>query len=155
MIEGLFLIDTSTWIWALRLDGVVAIRTRIGEILAERKGATTPMISLELLGGTRDEKNYRELSEELSALHQLPITEAVWSSSARAAFDLRRRGVAAPATDILIATVAQSNGVTLIHADRHFDLIAAQTDLAIESWVAAVPASKKRKREDGSKAVLR
>lgn len=146
MTEDLLLIDTSVWIWALRPDGVPAIRTRVNEVLAERKGATTPLILLELLSGARDEKDYTELSEELSALPQFPTSEAVWARSYRTAFDLRRQGVTVPATDVLIATVAQENQVTLLHADRHFDLIAEQTDLKVESWVKAAATQKRRGR---------
>jgi predicted nucleic acid-binding protein len=146
MTNGLYLIDTSIWIWALRPNGILAIRTRVGEILAERRGATTPMVLLELLGGAPNEKDYRELSEDLAALEQLPVSETTWEHSTKTAFDLRRRGITAPATDILIATVARDNAATLVHADRHFDLIAAQINLAVESWVSAIPAPKKRKR---------
>lgn len=146
MTEDLLLIDTSVWIWALRPDGVPAIRTRVNEVLAERKGATTPLILLELLSGARDEKDYTELSEELSALPQFPTSEAVWARSYRTAFDLRRQGVTVPATDVLIATVAQENQVTLLHADRHFDLIAEKTDLKVESWVKAAATQKRRGR---------
>ncbi len=146
MTNGFFLIDTSIWIWALRPGSVLAIRTRVGEILAERRGATTPMVLLELLGGAHNEKAYQELSEELAALQQLSISEVTWAHSTKTTFDLRRRGITAPATDILIATVARDNNVTLIHADKHFDLIATQTDLVVESWVAALPAPKKQKR---------
>src|SRR5215471_3811023 len=137
MTNGFFLIDTSIWIWALRPGGVLEIRTRVGEILAERRGATTPVVLLELLGGAHDENAYQELSEELAALQQLSISEATWRHSTKIAFDLRRRGITAPTTDILIATVAWDNDVTLIHADKHFDLIATQTNLMVESWVAA------------------
>ena len=146
MTEGWFLIDTSAWIWALRPDGVAAIQNRVGEILAERKGATTPLVLLELLGGARDEKSYAELLAELSALRQFPINEAVWTSSYRSAFNLKRQGVTVPTTDVLIATVAQENRVTLLHADHHFDLIAAKTELVVESWVKAASAQQKRKR---------
>ena len=146
MTEGWVLIDTSAWIWALRPDGVAAIRNRVSEVLAERRGATTPLVLLELLGGARDEKSYGELLEELSALQQFSINEAVWTRSYRSAFDLKRHGVTVPATDVLIATVAQENRVTLLHADHHFDLMAAKTDLVVESWVKAASAQKRRKR---------
>lgn len=135
MTDGLFLIDTSVWIEAPRPGGIVAIRERLNEILAERKGATTPLIVLELLSGARDEKDYEELSEELSALSQFPVNETLWLKSCRLAFELRRKGVTASSTDVLIAAVAQENQLTLLHADRHFDLIAEKTNLLVESRV--------------------
>jgi predicted nucleic acid-binding protein len=81
MADGLFLIDTSIWIWALRPSGVAAIRHRLDEVLAKGKGATTPLILLELLSGAREEKDYTELSEDLSALHQFPISGSVWKEA--------------------------------------------------------------------------
>lgn len=145
MTEGFLLIDTSVWIWALRPDSVPTIRNRVNQVLAERKGATTPLILLELLGGAQDEKDYTELCEDLSALHQFPISGAVWTRSYRTAFDLKRQGVTVPATDVLIATVAQENRVTLLHADRHFDLMAEKTGLKVESWVKAAATRKGRR----------
>lgn len=142
MTDSLFLIDTSIWIWALRPSGVAAIRNRLDEVLAEGKGATTPLILLELLSGAREEKDYTELSEDLSALHQFPVSSSVWIRSYRLGFDLRRQGVTVPATDALIASVAQEHRLTLLHADRHFDLIAEKTDLRVESWVKAASAQK-------------
>jgi predicted nucleic acid-binding protein len=144
MIDDLFLIDTSAWVCALRPDGPAAIRVRIAEILGARKGVTTPPILLELLAGARDEKSYTELSEEISGLEQFPINEILWEKSYRFAFDLRKRGLTIPAIDVLIATVAQENELILVHADRHFDLMAGKTSLRVESWVREVsPRSRK------------
>ena len=147
MADGLFLIDTSIWIWALRPSGVAVIRNRLDEVLAEGKGATTPLILLELLSGAREEKDYTELSEDLSALHQFPVSSSIWTRSYRLGFDLRRQGVTVPATDALIASVAQENRLTLLHADRHFDLIAEKTDLRVESLVKAAIAQEGQGRK--------
>ena len=147
MTEDFLLIDTSAWIWALRPDGMPTIQSRGNQVLAERKGAMTPLILLEILGGAQDEKDYTELSEELSALHPFSVSRAIWTRSYRTAFDLRKQGITILATDVLIATVAQENRVTPPHADRHFDLIAEKMDLRVESWVKAAVARKGRRPE--------
>ena len=99
---------------------------------------------LELLSGARDKKHYTALLEEFSALRQFPINEDIWTTSYQQAFSLRRRGVTVPNTDMLIATVAQENRLTLLHADHHFDLIASETDLKVESWVESVSTKRKK-----------
>ena len=144
MTEDFFLIDSSIWIWALRPDGPTAIRHRVSEILSERRGATMPLVMLELLSGARDKKSYTALREELSALRQFPINEDIWKKSYQNAFDLRRRGVTVPNTDMLIATVARENHVMLLHADHHFDLVASKTDLKVESWFESVSTKRKK-----------
>ena len=146
MTESLYLIDTSIWIESLRLQGNDAIRQRVNEILIERKAATMPVVMLELLSGVQDEKGYNELSEDLSALPQFFPNEAVWVKSYRTAFELRRLGLTVPATDLLIAIVAQENKAIVLHADKHFDLIAEHITLKVESWVETVSTKKKRKR---------
>ena len=146
MTESLYLIDTSIWIEALRPQGNGAIRQRVNEILTERKAAIIPVVMLELLSGVQDEKGYTEVFEDLSALLQFFPDETVWVKSYRTAFELRRLGLTVPATDLLIAIVAQENQAIVLHADRHFDLIARHIALKVESWVETVSTKRKRKR---------
>ncbi len=42
-----------------------------------------------------------------------------------------------PFTDLLIAAVALESGAVLLHRDRHFDYIASQSALKVESLVPA------------------
>jgi predicted nucleic acid-binding protein len=69
-------------------------------------------------------KEYHRLREDLEALVQLAITDEVWQDAAQLAFELRRDGITAPATDVLIASACRVHGCALLHADRHFDLMA-------------------------------
>jgi hypothetical protein len=45
------------------------------------------MVMLELLGGVRTERDYRELSEELRALHYLPVEEG-WPEAWQLSFPI-------------------------------------------------------------------
>jgi predicted nucleic acid-binding protein len=87
------------------------------------------MIMLELLGGTRTPREYQELEEELQALRFANENEKVWRSAWQLSFELRRKGLTIPSTDILIASVALQYGYHLLHADRHFELISKNTNL--------------------------
>jgi len=136
--ETLCLVDTSAWIWALREQAVERIRSRIDELLALDQVAITPMVELELLGGAGTETEFATLRERLGGLHRLAMDEECWQKAARLAFDLRRKGVTVPFTDVLVAAVAIANQAVLLHADEDFDLIARHVPLVIESYVAEI-----------------
>ncbi|MFC1927477.1 PIN domain nuclease [Chloroflexota bacterium] len=138
MSNSLVLIDTSIWVPFLRKSPPPAVRDEVDRLLAEDRVAIFPMIRLELLGGTRSTKEFQRLGSRLDALHQIPVDEANWGMAAELAFKLRRRGKGVPYTDILIGSAAILADVPLLHADRHFDLMAKDTDLRVRSLVSVV-----------------
>ena len=105
-------------------------------LLRQHVVATSGMVRLELLGGARDAPEWSELAVVLGGLHQLPVTEETWDEAASIAYELRRVGITVPFTDILIATIAIHADATVLHRDRHFDLIAQHTPLRVESHVS-------------------
>lgn len=134
----MFLIDTSAWIFALKKNFHPFIKDRIDSILAESDVAINGIIALELLGGVKTEKEYARLKNRLDVLYYIEATKALWDSSSRLAFDLKRRGVNVPYTDIFIAASAMQEKAILLHADSHFDAIAEHVPLKIESLVSHV-----------------
>lgn len=124
--EALTLIDTSAWILALRPDGSETARNEVARLLLAGDAATTGIVMLELLSGAKTQKEYRELHEDMTALVQLAISPQTWESACRFAYVLRRRGVTVPATDVLVMSVAVEGHCTLLHADRHFELMARE-----------------------------
>lgn len=137
MRSELFLLDTSVWLEVLPPGrGNPQLRERIDGLLAGDLVATTDMVRLELLGGARSQDEWGKLDEFLSALHLLPITDEHWQEAALMGFQLRRQGVTVPFTDLLIGAVAMKADATLVHRDRHFDLIASSLPLKVESYVA-------------------
>jgi predicted nucleic acid-binding protein len=133
MPTDLFLVDTSIWIMALRKDFQPAAKDRMEYLLIENRVAICEIIRLEILGGARTEKEFHMLKSRLNSLHHL---ETMWNDACQLAFTLRHKGVVVPYTDILIASSALYAGATLLHFDRHFDLIAGITDLIVESFPA-------------------
>ena len=123
------LIDTSLWILVLREGAPEAPKKEVQRIVSDGSAATCGMILVELLGGTRTPKEFGELLEELQALHYLPVTDHVWLSASRLSFELRRKGLIVPTTDVLIASVALNSNCLLLHSDHHFELISKHTDL--------------------------
>jgi hypothetical protein len=131
MTEDWVLIDTSAWIHALRPEGRADFKKCVFDTLALGRAATTEMVILELAGGTRSEKDYVELREDLEALQQLSVTESIWQFAYDMGGLLRRKGVSVPATDQLIASVAIKYRCTLLHSDKHFEFIANHVALSL------------------------
>jgi predicted nucleic acid-binding protein len=117
------LIDTSAWILALRKEVSSRAIYEVDRRIEGNRAATAGIITLELLSGTRTEREYQELKEDLEALIQLETTYETWKRASHLAYELRRKGLTVPSTDVLIMTVAVENGCSLLHADHHFDLM--------------------------------
>lgn len=126
----LVLADSSAWISHL-VGRKSAVTDALGPLLEDHRIATNDVIRMEVLTGARDEAQYGELSDQWEGLHPLPITAAVWRRAERLRFDLRRKGRLIPLSDVLIASSAIVYHCELLHADRHFDQIAAMAPLKL------------------------
>lgn len=98
---------------------------------------TTGMVRLEVLAGARSPQDWARLVKYLAALPDLRVADEHWDSAANVAFRLRRQGISLPHTDLLIATVAILEEATIVHQDKHFDVLAVRTPLKVESYVPA------------------
>ncbi|MCH7761942.1 PIN domain nuclease [candidate division TA06 bacterium] len=127
------LIDTSLWINLIRGNVEERIQNEVKRFLAEGRVATTPMVMLELLQGTKTEKEYRTRENRLKALRYFSNTEEVWEASFRLSFHLRQKGLSIPSWDILIAASALHYNCTLLHSDKHFEAIAQHSSLKIRA----------------------
>lgn len=134
----MILIDTSAWLFALKKDFHPVIKERVGQLLAEGDIAICGMIALELLGGTKSEKEYLRLKSRLNALYYIESDKVLWDLSSKLAFDLKRKGISIPYADIVIAASAMKERTILVHTDAHFDSIADHTDLRVESFVSLI-----------------
>ena len=132
------LIDTSAWLFALRKNFHPVIKNRIEKLLIDSDVAINGMIQLELLGGTKSEKEFDRLKGRLEGLYYIEADRSLWEVSSKLAFDLKKKGLNLPYTDIFIAASALKEKAILIHADSHFDLISKHTDVEVESFVSLV-----------------
>ena len=136
MPNDTFLVDTSAWLFALRKDANPEIKSRLDTLLREDIVRITGIIKLELLGGTRTREEFSRLKTRLDALPYVPMEEPLlWDLAYEMAFDLRRKGVTIPYTDILIASAAIKEDIILLHADVHFDQVAKHSTVRVESFV--------------------
>jgi len=124
------LIDSSAWIEALRPDGDVRYREMVDRLLSENVAATCEIVIAEVLQGARDEREKRELAEDLSALHRLDMN-GVGERAGEIALKLRKQGQRIPTTDLVIAATAAVHEAAILHRDGHL-VLAAQAS-GIES----------------------
>jgi len=75
------------------------------------------------------------LKMRLDSLKDCQTNTPLWEKAYDLAFQLRRKGVTIPYTDILIAASALTHEATLLHVDTHFDLVAQFFSLKVESYV--------------------
>lgn len=137
-MAGLWLVDSSAWIFALRPRPFVPIEQRLDELLAANRIAITGIVELELLGGVRTERQFRDLREALGGLWRFETREADWTDAAEMAFRLRRAGHTVPFTDVLIAHHARREQAGIIHADRHFTVLCRHFQIAQDDFSSRV-----------------
>jgi predicted nucleic acid-binding protein len=122
------LADTSAWTSKHRDP---AVEAAFDQALVDGAIAICDVVRFEILQTTRDEHSFVNARENLGALRDIPIGGRVW----RRALDvfelftrqgpLHHRRVRWP--DLLVAAAAERAEVTVLHYDRHFELIAELT----------------------------
>ena len=129
----MILVDSSAWVEYLRGTGSSVHRRMRALVESEERLATTEVVVIEVLAGTRDDSHWERLRRLLFSCEFLPL--AGLSDYEDAAALYRRCRLAGKTlrslTDCLIAVVAIRAGAELIHADRDFDTIARHAPLRI------------------------
>jgi len=138
MPNKLFLVDTSAWLFALRKDFILEVKDRIDHLLKENVIITIGIVKLEILGGTKTQNEFQRLKTRLDALDMVETDTGLWEEAYRLSFELRRKGITVPYTDILITACALRTESAVVHADAHFDLMAKHIGLNVESFVKIV-----------------
>lgn len=134
------LLDNSAWARAMdkRLAG--SPRKRFDAAITAGELWTCPPTLLEMLYSARDEKGFALTTGRLSALLHAPLTAEASARAVSAQAEL----ASAPGishrvrpVDLLIAAVAATNQLGVLHYDRDYDAIAQHTSLSFASvWVA-------------------
>ena len=120
---------------ALARMHLVEVARRLGPLLVDGHVATCPIIDLEVLYSARSLADYEQMLAERRVMISFPITEAVTDRALAVQHGLARRGQhRVPLPDLLIAAVAEANGLAVVHYDADFDRIAEFTGQSAE-WV--------------------
>lgn len=117
------LIDTSSWVEALRRDGDSLVRERVYQLLVEGRAVWCDMVLLELWNGARGDYEKKRLGELEREMVCLPTTPAVWEKARSLARLCRTKGLTVPATDLSIIACALTHRVGVEHQDAHFSTV--------------------------------
>ena len=121
--DTIVLIDTSSWIEALRTTGRREVRELVLNLMVEGRAAWCDMVAIELWNGARGEYEKQRLSELDKEITCLQITQDVWQKARELARKCRLAGRTVPSADLVIAACAISHHVEIEHQDDHMDFI--------------------------------
>jgi predicted nucleic acid-binding protein len=113
------LVDSSSWIHGLRPGGDAQVRARVERLVLAGDACWCSMVRLELWNGPCKEHERHVLREMEARLIELELTAGVWEFALELARKDRRKGLAVPATDLLVAACARYHQVGLEHCDHH------------------------------------
>lgn len=122
-MNELVLIDSSVWISFYRPQGSLDTKEMVTGAIREDVVITCGLIKAEVLQGTTNQKSFDIINNDFGAFRQIEITEDIFESAAKLAFDLRRKGITVPMIDIIISVLAIKNNLTLWHSDNHYEMI--------------------------------
>lgn len=116
-----YLIDSSLWIPTLRNDGPKNLKLRVRDWVLEDRVAITSIVKVELISGATSDQDLASLLDQLRGLSSILLSEDQFEEAGRIGFELKKRGMTVPAADLIIAMAASVGGLTLVHADKHFE----------------------------------
>jgi predicted nucleic acid-binding protein len=134
-----YLADTSAWLLSRRRDAPDPLRKSFAGLITAGRIAIAGPVRWELLHNARNGTEYRALREDLAALDRAPFDDADWERALDICQGLAEKGGSlhrAPSMpDAMIAVAAERAGLTVLHYDKDFDLIADVTGQPCE-WIA-------------------
>jgi predicted nucleic acid-binding protein len=113
------LIDSSSWIHALRRTGDPVIRQRVNDLLVDGSAAWCPIVQVELWQGVKHKSEADFLRQLEFNITLLKMTDAVWKKACSLGQKTRAAGKPVPTTDLLIAACALTHKIPVEHCDRH------------------------------------
>lgn len=131
----MILIDSSALIEYYRAEGNENYKRWISESIEADLTAINALIWTEILAFTKSQIEYDLIVSDFSSFYWLPLDKSVSNRAAQLGFQVRRKGVTIPPTDLLIYACAVVHDADLIHYDNHFNEIAAFEPLKMKSML--------------------
>ncbi len=129
------LVDTSAWVEYLRATGSTTHRAVRRILDRDEPAHTTDVVVMEVLAGARDHEHLDRLRRLLARCEHVPVEGLDdFEAAAELCRLCRSAGETVRAlTDCLIAVVALRASLSVLHADRDFDVLARHTGLRVGS----------------------
>ncbi len=125
------IIDTSAWIESFRPGSKRSFQRIVKDFIFQDLILLPGIIKTELLRSTKNKEEFNQLNQMLKGLTYLVVNEDFWERLSNFSSQLFRNGITVPLTDTYIALLCIENQASLLHCDKHFDMIARKTKLNI------------------------
>lgn len=128
----MFLVDTSVWIEVFRKGSPL----RLTDVLDFEEIVTCLPVIQETLQGFRDEGAFRTAREAMLALPivESPVRREIFEDAVGLYRSARRAGLTVRSSvDCLIGACALGHGLTVLHRDRDYDLLARVSRLEVRA----------------------
>jgi predicted nucleic acid-binding protein len=131
-VRARYLVDKS----ALARMPLEPVRRRLAPIIEAGEAATCAVIDLEVLFSARNGEEHEKIRQRRSLAYlSLPFTEEILQRAIAVQGELAKTGRhRVPIPDLLIAASGEAAGLTVLHYDGDFDVIASVTGQPVE-WV--------------------
>ncbi len=113
------LVDTSIWIEFFNHPESKS-GEQLEQLIINDRVVYSGIILAELLQGAKIEKEYREIKENMVVFPFLETGYETWHLTGKTAYNLRRKGITIPISDLLIASQAKENNCLVYTFDKHF-----------------------------------
>ena len=117
------MVDSSSWVQALRRHGDGTVRERVRVLVTSGQAVWCAAIRLELWAGVGADPERQMLKDLEQRIPELAINDEIWQSACELADRCRKAGKRVPANDLLITACARYHAVELESADAHFDFL--------------------------------
>lgn len=137
-MTGRYLIDNSAWVRLPHPHVAEARRRAVANAAADSRLWGSVMLRLEAGCSARSPGAHAALMSDLDGLPQAIVDEAALDRAVDLQSQLARVGHhRVPPTDLVTMAIAERHGLTVLHYDKDYDVIADRTDCAAESeWLA-------------------
>lgn len=119
----MILLDSSIWINVLRKVGAEGLRQDVFELLEAGLVLTCPIVRLEVIGGAKKSERWT-IQSYFRDIRSLAITESVWTQAIEVSHRLKDKGVNAPWSDVVIASIGLFYKIPIFAVDKHFEQMA-------------------------------
>lgn len=117
-----FLPDTCAWIEYFK-PGASPLKQALEHLLLNDDIFVCGPVLYELTQGLRSDKEKSAVLEALKSLEYIEMSEDLWIKAGELSLALRKGGKTIPFSDVLIASVAINNNLSIITVDKHFEEI--------------------------------
>jgi predicted nucleic acid-binding protein len=118
-----YLVDVSVWAEYLRGEKP-AIKERVEKLLDENRAVISGIVLAELMARIASEKDRNLLEECFLGLPFLEATREIFVAAGKMGADLRKKGRNITLSDLLIAALAKTHGLTVLTLDDRFQSLA-------------------------------